>query len=327
MNKTIILLAAGGLAGAALVYMAPKKSEKVTDLAESEPSSTILETPAPARHVEPARDSKPLPVQPPSIRVAEAPKAAPHPSSAWARLAEKYGPEKTCLSSKVTSNITSVIHDGVNLANTWAKNTGSGSVAEAATKEIMRNATTQLGLNETQQQQASGLIQSVIERRMNAITDLTSAMSSEPEQMMDMLLAGDALARNEITQAQYDQMTLPTRTMLRNIGNFMTGQSGSGGLAQLMGDQATADQLNAILTPEQQTKLADFATQMTERAQARQQRGNNSGMPFQMGQIPVMELDKLDQSVASMQKMTEAARLMMEGMKGLKDANPSVTKP
>jgi hypothetical protein len=326
MNKTIMLLAAGTLVGAALVYLVPGKSEKVTEPAQSELVSTAAEMPAPVTHAPPARSPRPVPAQPASIPVVESPKAD-HPSGAWARLAEKYGPEKTALSSKITSNITSVIHDGVNLANTWAKNTGSGSVAEAATKEIMRNATAQLGLNENQQQQASGLIQSVIERRMNAIGDLTSAMRSEPEQMMGMLLAGDSLARNEITQAQYDQMTLPTRTMLRNIGNFVTGQSGSGGLAQLMGDQATADQLNAILTPEQQTKLAEFATQMTERAQARQQRGSNSGMPFQSGQIPVMELDKLDQSVASMQKMTEAARLMMEGMKGLKDANPSVTKP
>lgn len=36
-----------------------------------------------------------------------------------------------------------------------------------------------------------------------------------------------------------------------------------------------------------------------------------------------MELDRLDRSVASVKQMTEAARLMREAMKGLKEANPT----
>ena len=92
---------------------------------------------------------------------------------------------------------------------------------------------------------------------------------------------------------------------------------------------STAAQLQAMLTPEQQAKLTEIAATANERIQARRARNvSNPGFSIQTGQIPVMELDKLDQSVAAVQKMTEAAKLMMEGMKCLKDSNPRTgTRP
>ena len=57
--------------------------------------------------------------------------------------------------------------------------------------------------------------------------------------------------------------------------------------------------------------------------QARADAQNRSGAPFQPGQIPIMELDRLDQSVGAVKQMADAAKQMMEAMKGLKDANPS----
>jgi hypothetical protein len=156
---------------------------------------------------------------------------------------------------------------------------------------------------------------------MAAVTDLTSAMSSEPEQIMEMLLAGDALARNDITRDEYDRITLPTRTMLQNMAGFITGQPGSIGNSQVLMDSETAAQINAILTPEQQNKLAELTASMTQRMQERQNRQAGNATGFQPGQIPIMDLGKMDQAVASMQQMAAAARQMMEAMKGLKEAN------
>jgi hypothetical protein len=183
--------------------------------------------------------------------------------------------------------------------------------------------TTQLGLTEDQQEKASALIGSAVAERMNAVTELATAMRSEPEHLMELLLAGDALSRNEIPQDEYDKVTMATRTMLQNLGGFALGGPGAAGGAQLLGNEEVAKKLNAILTPEQQAKLAEMTAKATEQAQARRTRTGNAGMPFQNGQIPVMDLERMDQSVTSVKKMEEAARLMMEAMKDFRDANPT----
>lgn len=41
----------------------------------------------------------------------------------------------------------------------------------------------------------------------------------------------------------------------------------------------------------------------------------------------MVELERLDQSVTAVKQMTDAARLMMEAMKDLREADPSTTKP
>ena len=313
MNQKLLFLAGGILAGAAAVYFIPEANRGPVEVAAVAPAKVpekALPAPPSLPHVE--QEIAPTPATP---------TAAPVVTSAWARLTEKYGAEKTALSSKITSDITSVINRGIDLANTAARNSGSDSIAEAAGKEVLRNASGELGLTDEQQKRAGAVIQSVVEKRMAAVTDLTSAMSSEPEQMMGMLLAGDSLARNEITQTEYDGLTLPTRTMLQNLATFVGGQAGSGGVGQLFGDPQTAAQLNAILTPDQQAKLAEMTAKAAQDMQARLATQANSGLPFETGQIPVMELKKLDQSVASVKQMADAAKLMMDAMKGLKEAS------
>jgi hypothetical protein len=68
---------------------------------------------------------------------------------------------------------------------------------------------------------------------------------------------------------------------------------------------------------------AAFAREM----QTRQTSGNRARMPFQPGQIPVMEIERLDQTVASVKQMAEAGRLMLEAMKTMKEPNPGGSGP
>lgn len=313
--QKILILVVGLVAGAGAVYLVTRNTalpvpQPVGAVPEASPVATL-------EHTEVRRTAQ-APKEEIESHVTT-PKAAPAAPSAWAKLAEKYGPEKTALSSKITSNITSVINQGFELASTAARNSGSTNIAQAATKDIMRRATDQLGLNEDQQKQASAIVQTAVEKRMGAISDLTAAMSSEPEQIMGLLLAGDALARKEITQEEYDQLTSSTRAMLQNFAGFVGGRPGAGA-NQMLADPETTAQINAILTPDQQTKFADLTAKIAENMQARADAQNRNGFPFQPGQIPVMELDRLDQSVAAVQQMTAAARQMMEAMKGFKDA-------
>ncbi|MBP7948723.1 MAG: hypothetical protein KA004_03635 [Verrucomicrobiales bacterium] len=312
MNNRILILIGGILAGGAAVFLFSKPSGEPAPAAAGKPAVAVPQA---------------GPAAPEKKQSAPAPSAAETKTvpatGAWAKLAEKFGMEKTQKAKKISSDVADLIDQGMELANIGAKGSGASSVAEAASREAMRNLATQLGLNEEQQQKAGELIQGAVNERMGAITELASAMRSDPGQMMEMFLAGDALSRQEITQAEYDQMTQPTRTMLENIGGFMMGRPGAGG-SQILGDEALTGQLNALLTPEQQTKLGELTTQWTEQAQGRSNRRGGANLPFQNGQIPVMDLDKLDQTVGSVKKMAGAARTMMEAMQGLREANPGL---
>jgi hypothetical protein len=315
MNQKILIVAGVIMVGLAAFFLVPTEPKQTNRSGDYDILATAPD-PETAREVEALR----LPAQQELfVRSAGSVAAAP-PVSAWARLAEKYGPEKMALSSKITSNLTSVINDGIELANIAARNSGSSSIAEAASKEILRNAAGRLALTEDQQAQAGGVIQSAVNRRLLAVSDLTHAMSTEPTQIMEMLLAGDALARGQLSQADYDNITLPTREMLQNMSSFIIGQPGAGGASQLLMDAETAAQLNAILTPEQQVKLAEMTATVQQQVLAREAARARSNSPFQIGQIPVMELGQLDQTIGSVQQMAQAARLMMDAMQGLKEA-------
>ena len=322
MNRNLLILVTGILIGVATVYLLFKGPQNIHQSAEVESADLVSEDASITPPLEEPRNLVPPLAHEALVSQPVALAAAPPPVSAWARLAEKYTPEKTVLSSKVTSNLTSLINQGVDLANTAARNSGSGSIAEAASKEILRNTASRLALTGEQQEQAAAVIQSAVNKRIAAVSDLTSAMSFEPEHVMEMLLAGDALARNQITQQEYDRIAEPTRAMLQNIAGYVTGQAG-GNPSQFLMDEETLAQINAILTPEQQAVLAEMTASMAQRIQARQANRNLAGTTFQPGQIPIMELERLDQAVASMKQMADAARLMMDGMKGLKEANPT----
>ena len=312
MNNRILFLLGGLVAGGAVVFFLPRPAGESSATAKSSP---VVASPTPSTTV---AGDKPVASTP----VAKQGGAA---TGAWAKLSEKYGAEKAKHAQKISADLGDVIDEGMELANAMAKNTGAASPAEAASKEALKNLVPQLGLDEAQQEKASALITSAINDRMGAVTQLASAMRSDPEPMMEMFLAGDALSREEMTQAEYDQITQPTRTMLANMGGFVMGRPGANG--QLLGDEAFTTQINDILTADQQTKLTELTSQWTQQAQAGAAGRNGGGLPFQNGQIPIMDLAKLDKSVGSVKKLAGAARVMVDAMQGLKDANPNSGVP
>jgi hypothetical protein len=322
MNQKVLILAVGVLAGAAAVYFIIPRGGQATTAPEQHETAAAVEAVAPT----PAPAPKPA-VTTASPRPAKPSAPAPAPVSAWARLAEKYGAEKTTLSSKITSNLTGVIKEALKIGEAFATNSGAASIAEATGRALVRGASRELALTPEQEEKAVAIMQAAVAKRISAIGDLTAALDSEPEQMMELFLAGDAFARKEISEAEYDRLTLPTRTMLKQLGGFIAGTPGSGGAAQAMADAETLAELNALLSPEQQVKLAEMAARLAQQAQARQAAMNNSPLAWQPGQVPILELDKLDQSVAAVRQMTDAARMMMEAMRGLKEANAGAPPP
>jgi hypothetical protein len=269
----------------------------------------------------PAPTAKPLAAKPPadSATPAAEAKTKPRDPGAWARLNEKFGGSRTSLSQKVTKDIADVIDESMDLADMGAQVSGSKTAAEAAAKETVRALASQLGLSEDQQSKATTLVETAVGERLGAVKELATAMRDDPEAMMEMLLAGDAVSRNEMTQAEYDETTAPTRQMLQNIGGFLVGRNPGAAGAPLFGDEDFNRQLAAILTPEQQSLLAEYSQKMADQA-AQPPRG---GLPLQNGTIPVMDLEKLEQTIASAKLMTGGLRQLMEGMRGFQQNLPA----
>jgi hypothetical protein len=236
--------------------------------------------------------------------------------NAWAALKEKYGDGRTKLSKKVSEDMASLIKDAVELTDMGAKLAGETSAKDVAAQGITQALARQLGLSDEQKEKVSALVATRVTERMDAVNELAAAIQSEPTGMMETILAGDAFSRGEITQEEYDAASAETLAVMRNVSGFALGGMGGGGN---LNDPLLAEQLNGVLTPEQQTQLSGIM----EKAAARAQNGSQQ-LPFQNGNLPAMEIEKLEQTMLSAQKLTKGIRGMIEGMQGMKELNPQL---
>jgi len=240
------------------------------------------------------------------------------PESAWAKLTEKYGDSRTKLSKKVTGDIAKVMDDAMELADMGSELAGGRSASEMASTQTVDALTNRLGLTEEQKAKAAEIVQKRVAERMNAVKELSTAMREDPSPMMETILAGDAFSRQQISEEDYNKASADTLGLLKNISGF--GFGGPGGGSQLS-DPVLAAQLQSVLSPEQQQQLADIVKQAQDTAA----QSGSAKMPFQNGSLPPMDLEKLDQSMQSAQKLTGGIRAVMEGLKGLQQAAPPST--
>jgi len=238
------------------------------------------------------------------------------PESAWAKLTEKYGDGRTKLSKKVTEDIAKVMDEAVELADMGAQLAGGKSASEMATTQAVSSLVSRLGLTDEQKAKATEIVQARVAERMNAMKELSTAMRTDPGPMMETILAGDAFSRQEITEDEYNTASEDTLGLLRNVAGFGFGGPRGGG--SQLSDPLLAEQLQPILTPEQKQQLAEIVKQAEEKAT----QAGPMKMPFQDGNLPAMDLEKLDQSMQSAQKLTGGLRAMMEGLKGLQQFTP-----
>lgn len=246
----------------------------------------------------------------------------PRPESAWARLTEKYGDGRTKLSKKVTEDISKVMDDAVELADMGSQLAGGRSATEMAATQAVDALSNRLGLTDEQKAQATEIVQKRIADRMNAVKELSSAMREDPSAMMETILAGDAFSRGEITEEEYDSASGETLDLLKNVAGFgFGGFGGGGGGGAQLSDPVLATELQSVLTPEQQQQLAEIAQQAQDKAA----QAGPGKLPFQNGTLPAMDLEKLDLSIQSAQKLTGGLRAMMEGLKGLQEVAPPNT--
>ncbi len=238
------------------------------------------------------------------------------PESAWAKLAEKYGDARTQLSKKVTEDISKVMDDAVELTEMGSQLAGGASASDLAATQAVNSLTNQLGLTDEQKTKATEIVKKRITERMDAMKELSAAMRDDPSAMMETILAGDAFSRGSISEEEYNAASGETLAVLRNVAGFGFGGPGGGG--SQLADPVLTNELQKMLTPEQQSQLASLIAQAQERS-AQTQPGR---LPFQNGNLPPMDLEKLEQSILSAQKLTGGIRAMMEGLQGLQQINP-----
>lgn len=239
------------------------------------------------------------------------------PESAWAKLTEKYGDGRTKLSKKITEDISKVMDDAVELADMGSQLVDGKTASELAATEAVNSLSSQLGLTDEQKVNATEVVQKRVTERMDAMKELSAAMRDDPSAMMETILAGDAFSRGAISEEEYNTASGETLGLLKNVAGFGFGGPGGSQLA----DPALASELQTMLTPEQKTQLATLVAQAQEKAA----QAGPGEVPFQNGNLPAMDLEKLDQSIQSAQKLTGGIRAMMEGFKGLQEMNPPNT--
>ena len=235
------------------------------------------------------------------------------------RSTEKYGDGRTKLSKKVTGDISKVMDDAMELADMGSQLAGGKSASEMATTQAVDSLTKRLGLSDEQKAKATEIVQKRIAERMSAVKDLSAAMREDPTAMMETILAGDAYSRGGITEDEYNSASSQTLGLLKNVAGF--GGFGGGGGGSQLSDPVLASELQSVLTSDQQQQLADIVTQ----AQDSSAQAGPGKLPFQNGSLPAMDLEKLDQSIQSAQKLTGGIRAVMEGLKGLQQAAPAAT--
>jgi len=238
------------------------------------------------------------------------PRASSRDDKAWSRLAERFGEARTGLAKKVTTDLAGVFEDSLTLADMGAKMGGAQDMKEATTRQTLEMLSRRLDLTEEQKAKAAPIVAKAIEDRFEAFRELTTAMKNSPEPVMELFLYGDAVTRGEVTQDEYEASTAGTRAMLENASGYIMGR----GAMSFTGDDPFAKELSGILTPDQREEIAAMGAVPPE-PPAR--RGPGGNLPFQGGQLPAMELEKLDQAVSSARVMTSGMQQVFQGLEGL----------
>lgn len=230
-------------------------------------------------------------------------------AGASADLIERFGEARTGLSRKVTTDLAGVIEDTLGLAEMAASMNNSQDVTALTTNQTLDALARRLELTDAQREVASPIIAREVEKRFEAVRQLTTDMRSRPEPFMELFLNGDAFARGTMTEDEYNAATAETRGMLEGVTENIIGRRPQAPMS-LGSDEAFLGELSAVLTPEQQAQLGEMAG---EQASA-PRRGRE--MPFSEG-VPVVELERLDQTVTSARVLTSGMQQVFQGLNGL----------
>jgi RNA polymerase sigma factor (sigma-70 family) len=250
------------------------------------------------------------PVEPAGTR-ADRPK--PRDPAANPDFIAKYGEARTNLSKHVATNLISLLEDAVamgEMAVSGEMGNAFGGPRNGLRMGLGGKLNDDLKLTDEQQEKASDIYKEYQKRELAKSKESIEKLKKDPQALMQMMLASDAHSRGEISQEEYDRIQASISEDLKGTINPLDRQNFRGG--QPMKDSAFTTEFQTILDPDQ---TATFAAAATEQ-QAKEDEDRS------MNNLPSMELEKMDQTVASAKKLTTGLKSMMEGMGGLQDLGP-----
>lgn len=257
--------------------------------------------------------SSPSGLAPVEPAIARAERNKPRDPAANPDFIAKYGEARTNLSKHVATNLISLLEDAVamgEMAVSGEMGNAFGGPRGGLRMGLGGKLNDDLKLTDEQQEQAAAIYKEYQKRELAKSKESIEKLKKDPQALMQMMLASDAHSRGEIPQEEYDRIQASISEDLKGTINPLDRQNFRGG--QPMKDSAFTSEFQAILDPDQ---TATFAAAATE--QQSKEDDDRS-----MNNLPSMELEKMDQTVASAKKMTTGLRSMMEGMGGLQDLGP-----
>jgi hypothetical protein len=235
-------------------------------------------------------------------------------------LAAKYGESRTNLSKRVSTNVIGLLEDAVEIGEL----AGSGQANGLFGSRVgMRMALGRLGndlkLTEEQQVKAAASYAEFQKRERTRTKESIERLKKDPTSLMHLMLASDALARGESTEEEYKQVQSASGEDLKGVLNPLDQKNFRGG--KPLQDPAFLNELKTVLDP---TQSATLQSAIDEQAATATPAQADEGS---IAKLPSMELEKLDQGVESVKKLTTGFKSVMEGMGGLQNLGPMLENP
>jgi RNA polymerase sigma factor (sigma-70 family) len=232
-----------------------------------------------------------------------------------ADLVERYGESRTSLSKNVTNNVIGMLGEFIEMGEMATSGEMAGAFGgRGALRMGLGRLTDQLEMTEEQRDKAVVLMEEFQKRELQRTKESVDNLRENPRALTSLFLAGDAFARGEIDESEYQQIRDENAAELTGLINPLDRNSYR---RQPLGDPDFNAAMTAMLDENQAATYQNAVDEYNAREEESQ---GASGISA----IPAMELEKLDDAVVSARKMTSGLRQMMEGMGGLRELQPLI---
>lgn len=261
-----------------------------------------------------------VPPKPSGASFAEGTRAETGPSERErkdAELVREYGEARTSLSRHMAGQVASLLDDTIAIGEMMVQGGGfGGGGRRMAVRSALRGI--DLELTEPQQEKTAELYQEFQARELEKAREVVQELKKDPSVLMELFLAGDAVARGEMEESQYDAIVSAGADQLGKVINPLDRENFRGG--RPMEDETFRSEFEGMLEGEQ---VGVFQEAMAEREDGTP--AAEGGAPeTSIANLPRMELEKLDEALTSMGKMTSGFRQAMEGMGTLRNLQPEI---
>jgi len=239
-------------------------------------------------------------------------------ATVWPDLAKKYGESRTNLSRHVVDGFLQVLDEMIVLGEATRQGEGAGDALPG--KTAVDRQTEALHLTDSQKEATRKLLVDHEQRRMEQARAIAAALRKEPRKLVEMVLAGDARTRNQISQADYEAVADDAEQDVEKaagVSNLDLNLELNGTGDPLQDNPGLRSAFTALLDPAQ----AEAFRALAERDRAAEDETETDPPADRM--LPAMELEKLDQALVSTRMMMTGVKQVLDGIKHL----PAGLKP